>query len=55
MLIFKTLAVISVIASYLRGDGFDGGIGFVGAASVASTEEASVGSNESVLKVSFKL
>ena len=47
MLIFKTLAVISVTASYLRGDGFDGGIGFVGAASVTSTKEVGVGSNES--------
>lgn len=38
MLIFKKLAVISVTASYLRGGGFSGGIGFVGAAASAVEE-----------------
>jgi len=46
MLIFKAIAVISVTASYLRGGGFSGGIGFVGAASAAWAEEEVVGSDQ---------
>ena len=57
MLIFKAIAVISVTVSYLRGGGFSGGIGFVGAASAAWAEEEVVGSDQIgdyELKVSLK-